>query len=61
MGLQHGVDALNAFPGSEASSQERLFSREVARFNELKSKAFGNPTITNAGIPLDSFGGAFEE
>lgn len=47
-------------PGSEASDQYMLKNREFARFNDLK-KAFGNPTINNAGIVLDSFGGAFGE
>lgn len=47
--------------GSEASEQYMLKEREIARFDELKRKALGNPTITNAGIILDSFGGAFGE
>ena len=40
-------------PGSEASDWAMLKEREIARFNELAAKAFGNPTITNAGIVLD--------
>lgn len=48
--------------GSLASEREMLLEREVARFNDLKSKAFGRDIpITNAGIVLDSFGGAFGE
>lgn len=47
-------------PGAEASDQYMLKMREMGRFNALK-KAMGNPTITNAGIVLDVFGGAFGE
>jgi hypothetical protein len=50
-----------AFPGSEASEWKKLKDREIGRFDELRAKAFGNPTINNAGIVLDSFGGAFGE
>jgi hypothetical protein len=51
-----------AVPGSLADERESLLNREVNRFNELRSKAFGrNIQITNAGIALDSFGGAFSE
>lgn len=49
------------FPGSEASEMAKLKEREMARFSELQSKAFGNPTINNAGVVLDSFGGMFGE
>ena len=62
MGLERGGEALNAFPGSEANGREELLKREVERFNELSSKAFSKDApITNAGIPLDSFGGSFGE
>ena len=62
MGLERGDGGLNDFPGSEVKSQDALFSREVARFEELRRKAFGrNTPITNAGIVLDSFGGSFGE
>lgn len=63
MGIAH-PSALKPFeqvPGSEASDQYMLKDREIARFNDLSSKAFGNPQITNAGIPLDSFGGSLSE
>lgn len=49
--------------GSLGSEREALLSREMARFDELRSSgAFGRDIkITNAGIVLDSFGGAFGE
>lgn len=49
-------------PGTLADERESLLNREVARFNDLKSKAFGrNIPITNEGIVLDAFGGGFGE
>lgn len=62
MGIAQAA-SLKAFenvPGSEASEQYMLKEREMARFNSLK-KAFGNQTINNAGIVLDTYGGAFGE
>lgn len=63
MGIAHpaSLKPLENIPGSEASEQYMLKDREIARFNDLKSKAFGNPTISNAGIVLDSFGGSLGE
>ncbi len=62
MGLRRGVDGLNHFPGSEGQGEEDRLAREVARFEDLRSKAFGrDKAITNAGIPLDGFGGGFSE
>lgn len=49
-------------PGSLGSEREMYLDRERTRFDELKSKAFGRDiAITNAGIVLDGFGGAFGE
>lgn len=49
-------------PGSEASEQYMLKMREMDRFNSLRSSgAMGNPTINNAGVVLDTFGGSFGE
>lgn len=63
MGISHpaALKPMENIPGSEASEQYMLKDREIARFNDLKSKAFGNPQITNAGIVLDSFGGSLGE
>lgn len=47
-------------PGLEQSDQYMLKQREMARFNSLKP-ALGNPTINNAGVVLDTFGGTFGE
>lgn len=47
-------------PGLEQSEQYQLKMREAARFNSLKP-ALGNPTINNAGVVLNTFGGAFGE
>lgn len=44
------------FPGSEASEWAKLKDREIARFDNLQSKAFNlQVPITNAGIVLDGF------
>lgn len=49
-------NAIETFPGSEASEFAKLKEREIVRFNDLSSKAFGlQVPITNAGIVLDSF------
>lgn len=49
-------NAIETFPGSEASEQSKLKDREIARFNDLSGKAFGlQVPITNAGIVLDGF------
>ena len=62
MGLERGGDGLNDFAGSVAGERDEYLKREVRRFEELRSKAFGRTTpITNAGIVLDSFGGSFGE
>lgn len=62
MGLLADKGGLNDFAGSESGEQDELAKRERARFEELRGKAFGrNTPITNAGIPLDSFGGSFAE
>jgi hypothetical protein len=62
MGIEKGGDGLNDFAGSEAGERDEYLKREVARFDELRSKAFGRDIpITNAGIVLDSFGGAYGE
>lgn len=48
--------------GVHGSDRDMYLGREIARFNELRGKAFGRDIrITNAGIVLDSFGGAFGE
>lgn len=47
-------------PGSEASEQYMMKEREIDRYNGL-TKAFGNPTINNAGVVLDVYGGQFGE
>lgn len=47
--------------GGTPSELNKLRNREKARFAELSGKAFGNPTINNAGVVLNSFGGAFGE
>ena len=47
--------------GSQPEGREARLNREISRFSELKAKAFGNPTINNAGVVLDSFGGMFGE
>lgn len=63
MGIAHPA-ALKSFemvPGSEASEQSMLKDREIARYNDLAGKAFGNPPINNAGIVLGSFGGSLGE
>lgn len=63
MGIAHPspLKEMENIPGSGASEQFMMKNREIARFNELQSKAFGNPTINNAGVVLDGFGGAFGE
>lgn len=49
-------------PGSQPSELQKLRSREQARYNDLAGKAFSMTVpITNAGIVLDGFGGAFGE
>lgn len=58
---QATLKEFETIPGVNQSEQVKLRGRENARFSELQGKAFGNPTINNAGIVLDSFGGAFGE
>lgn len=62
MGIAHPapLKSFENVAGSEASEQMMLKGRELARYNGL-TKAFGNPTINNGGIVLDTFGGAFGE
>lgn len=49
--------------GVEAIEQAALKNREFARYDDLVSSgAMGNSQVINAaGIPLNSFGGAFSE
>ena len=62
MGIEKADGGLNDFPGSLSGQRDEYLKREVARFEDLRSKAFGtDKPITNAGIPLDSFGGSFSE
>ena len=63
MGLERSAANAEGFQGdgSQPSGRAARLGREVARYDELASKAFGNPTINNAGVVLDSFGGAFGE
>lgn len=48
-------DAIETFPGSEASEQAKLKNRELERFNALQSSGAMSMTapITNAGIVLE--------
>lgn len=50
-------------PGVNQSEQNKLKEREIARFNDLSGSGAMSMTvpITNAGIVLGSFGGAFGE
>ena len=64
MGLARpaALKGMEGFAGSEASEWAKLKEREIARFNDLKAKAFGRSIpITNEGIVLDSFGGMVGE
>lgn len=65
MGIAHpaGEKQFETFPGSGQSETNKLREREIARYNGLAaSGAMGMKVpITNAGIVLDSFGGAFGE
>jgi hypothetical protein len=48
--------------GSQPSELSKARSREQARYNDLNAKVLGKSVmITNEGIVLDSFGGAFGE
>lgn len=66
MGMAHPAAlkaGMETFPGSEASEQVKLKDREWDRFNDLKASGAMGMTapITNAGIVLNSFGGAYGE
>lgn len=52
--------AMENIPGLEQSEQYMLKMREMDRFNSLKP-AMGNPTINNAGVVLETYGGQFGE
>jgi hypothetical protein len=64
MGLARAstLKSFEEFPGAEASEWKKMKDREFIRYNELERKAFGRDIpITNEGIILDEFGGAYGE